>query len=70
MHVTCDDLLLHSLDLVKETVSSSELVLELLGLLKRFHTSQEICRGALVPLGFLVTDGASLSRSLSCSNPA
>lgn len=48
------------LDLVKETVSSPELVLELLGLIKRFHTSQEICRGALVPLGFLVTDRTSL----------
>lgn len=50
-----------ALDLVKETVASPELVLELLGLIKRFHTSQEICRSALVPLGFLVTDGASFT---------
>lgn len=30
---------------------------ELLGLLKRYHASQETCCGVLVPLGFLVTDG-------------
>lgn len=53
-------------DLVKETVSSPELALELLGLIKRYHASQAICRGALVPLGFLVTDGAAVFCCCMC----
>ncbi|KAE9310585.1 hypothetical protein PR003_g20234 [Phytophthora rubi] len=43
-------------DLVKESVSSPDLVLELLGLLKRYDHSLPICRAALIPLGFLVTN--------------
>ncbi|EGZ29623.1 hypothetical protein PHYSODRAFT_471361 [Phytophthora sojae] len=43
-------------DLVKESVSSPDLVLELLGLLKRYDHSLSICRAALIPLGFLVTN--------------
>lgn len=50
---------MRALDLVKETVSSPALVLELLGLVKRYHASQATCRGALVPLGFFVTDGTA-----------
>ncbi|KAG6966785.1 hypothetical protein JG688_00006591 [Phytophthora aleatoria] len=43
-------------DLVKESVSSPDLVLELLGLLKRYDHSLQICRAVLIPLGFLVTN--------------
>ncbi|TMW64793.1 hypothetical protein Poli38472_008960 [Pythium oligandrum] len=43
-------------DLVKESLSTSELIVELLGLLKRYNSSLRICRSTLVPLGFLVTD--------------
>ncbi|RLN87336.1 hypothetical protein BBJ28_00016623 [Nothophytophthora sp. Chile5] len=42
-----------------ESLTSRELLLELLGLLKRYETSREICQAVLVPLGFLVTDGRS-----------
>ncbi|TYZ58570.1 hypothetical protein PybrP1_009950 [[Pythium] brassicae (nom. inval.)] len=41
---------------MNETVSTPDLMLELLGLLKRYHASQETCRAVLAPLGFLVTD--------------
>ncbi|ETL86073.1 hypothetical protein L917_14473 [Phytophthora nicotianae] len=43
-------------DLVKESVSSPDLVLELLGLLKRYDHTLQICRAVLIPLGFLVTN--------------
>lgn len=43
-------------DLVKESVSSPDLVLELLALLKRYDHSVQICRAVLIPLGFFVTD--------------
>ncbi|KAL4099222.1 hypothetical protein PRIC1_007030 [Phytophthora ramorum] len=43
-------------DLVKESISSPDLVLELLGLLKRYDHSLPICRAVLIPLGFLVTN--------------
>lgn len=41
-------------------MSTPELTRELLGLLKRYHASQETCRAVLAPLGFLVTDGTCL----------
>ncbi|RLN26575.1 hypothetical protein BBO99_00008310 [Phytophthora kernoviae] len=43
-------------DLVKESISTPDLVLELLGLLKRYDHSLQICRAVLIPLGFFVTD--------------
>eukprot|EP00644_Phytophthora_capsici_P013369 jgi/Phyca11/115818/e_gw1.29.246.1 len=43
-------------DLVKESVSSPDLVLELLGLLKRYDHSLQVCKAVLIPLGFLVTN--------------
>jgi hypothetical protein len=55
-------------DLVKESISSSALTLELLGLLKRYGSSLSICRATLVPLGFLVTDGSSFFLLESPSN--
>ncbi|KAF4136593.1 Polycystin cation channel [Phytophthora infestans] len=43
-------------DLVKESVSSPDLVQELLGLIRRYDHSLQICRAVLIPLGFLVTN--------------
>ncbi|KAL3674934.1 hypothetical protein V7S43_000860 [Phytophthora oleae] len=43
-------------DLVKESVSSPDLVMELLGLLKRYDHSLPVCKAVLIPLGFLVTN--------------
>ncbi|KAK1947582.1 Polycystin-2 [Phytophthora citrophthora] len=43
-------------DLVKESVSSPDLVMELLGLLKRYDHSLQVCKAVLIPLGFLVTN--------------
>ncbi|DAZ94851.1 TPA: hypothetical protein N0F65_012540 [Lagenidium giganteum] len=45
-------------DLVRDYVSSPELVTELLHLIRRYHRSLVICRGALVPLPFLVPDAS------------
>lgn len=43
--------------MVKDALSTPELVRELLGLVKRYGAVQSICRAAIAPLGFLVTDG-------------
>lgn len=51
-------------DAVKDALSTPELVRELLGLLRRYAAVQPICRAALAPLAFLVTDGASVPRRL------